>query len=38
MAEKTRGGTVFVRKRSGKDLKAKTLDEFVALGKAEAEK
>jgi threonyl-tRNA synthetase len=30
--------TVSVRKRSGEDLKAKTLDEFVALAKAEAEK
>lgn len=38
MAEKTRGGTVSVRKRSGEDLKAKTLDEFVALAKAELEK
>jgi threonyl-tRNA synthetase len=28
-------GTVSVRKRSGEDLKAKTLDEFIAMAKAE---
>ena len=28
-------GTVSVRKRSGEDLRAKTLEEFIALAKAE---
>jgi threonyl-tRNA synthetase len=30
-------GTVSVRKRSGEDLKAKAVDEFIAMARAEIE-